>query len=123
MDRRVSCDVSVAEEQEANEFAHYLLTPTIRGCSKKWLLQHKKLLVGIGIAGILMLLFVFGVRQYENCTYYGNYYITDSGSKYHIRDCVYIEGKKSLNRMTIRDYKLGIYEPCKVCIVNTLKAF
>lgn len=119
MDQRVSCDVSVAQEQEANEFAHYLLTPTIGFCSKKWFLRHKGLLIGAGIVGILTLILVFGVRQYQNCTYYGNYYITDSGSKYHIRDCIYIEGKKSLNRMTIRDYKSGAYEPCKVCIVKS----
>ena len=107
----VGCDII--------EFAHYLLTPTIGFCSKKWFLRHKGLLIGAGVVGILTLVFVFGVRQYQNCTYYENYYITDSGSKYHIRDCIYIEGKKALNRMTIRDYKSGAYEPCKVCIVKS----
>lgn len=44
------------------------------------------------------------------------YYITKTGMKYHVRDCMYIRNKTDVRRMTEEEYESGEYEPCKACL-------
>lgn len=44
------------------------------------------------------------------------FYITKTGSKYHIKDCRYIKYKNNLIELKYNDNLLKDYEPCSVCI-------
>lgn len=107
----------VTEEFEANEFSHYLLNPQITQRAACYIGKNKKssLLVLISIALIICAIFSIAT-VYEHNTYYGEYYITTSGTKFHKKDCAFVEGKSGLRRMTRKDYESGKYTPCSVCL-------
>ena len=107
----------VTEEYEANEFSHYLLNPQISRRAAGYIGKHKKrsLLTLISIALIICAIFSIAT-VYEHNTYYGEYYITTSGTKFHKKDCAFVEGKSGLRRMTRKDYESGKYTPCSVCL-------
>lgn len=44
------------------------------------------------------------------------FYVTKTGSKYHIKDCRYIKDKNNLIELKYNDNTLKDYEPCSVCI-------
>ena len=52
----------------------------------------------------------------RNNAYYGEYYITESGEKYHKEDCIFVKDKKNVERLTETDYYSGEYEPCQICL-------
>ncbi len=107
----------VIEEYEANEFSHYLLNP---GNTSKALLAvktHKK----AAIAAFLSLVLIIGAVcaiciVHSKNVYYGEYYITPSGTKYHTKDCSFVSDKKNLRRLTKEEYESGKYEPCQKCV-------
>lgn len=107
----------VVEEHEANEFAHYLLHQSvwqkIRGVVK----EHKKASIAAALAIALIAgSCVICYKMHCENTYYGEYYITSTGNKYHDKDCGYVKGKDSTERLTIEQYESGEYEPCEKCI-------
>ena len=107
---------NVAEEYEANEFAHYLLRGTAAGRLKKSAAKHKK---GVLIGAAALALIGGGgaaVREYrEQVLYEGTYYVTVHGEKYHLENCVTIQGHET-RRLTKEDIESGRYEPCSVCM-------
>lgn len=106
----------VQEEHEANEFAHYLLNPSMSVKVKRSLKQHKKA-VCVSVIGLILavsLAVTLGYVSREK-RYYGEYYITETGSKYHEKDCAFVRNKTNVHRMTVEEYESGDYEPCKVC--------
>ena len=68
------------------------------------------LIVCIAIA----VLFIPRIATVKN--YYGEYYITRTGNKYHKKDCVYVKDKTNTHRMTIEEFESGEFEPCKICL-------
>lgn len=107
----------VIEEHEANEFAHYLLNPS-RFSKIKHLLHRnrKKLLISmIGLA-LLTVAVVALCYTSKQQSYYGEYYITESGNKYHEKDCIFVKDKTSVHRMTEEEFESGEYEPCRICL-------
>lgn len=50
--------------------------------------------------------------------YYGEYYITESGQKYHEEGCIFVKYKDNVHRMTTDEYESGDYEPCQICLPN-----
>lgn len=107
----------VKEEYEANEFAHYLLNPDVKAKALQNVKKHKKAVVGIlaSIAVIICAVCVVGTVHAKNI-YYGEYYVTASGTKYHTKDCTFVAGKKNLHRLTREEYEEHKYDPCQVCI-------
>ena len=107
----------VRQEHEANEFAHYLLYPDKCEKSKMWIKKHKKLVISV-CAVVLAL--VIGVTSYSlwsrEKTYFGEYYITTTGNKYHKKDCIFVKNKDNVSRLTKQEYESGEYEPCKTCL-------
>ena len=107
----------VTEEHEANEFAHYLLY------QGKWqqlchsLLRHKRAIIAaVVIVGILIGgCFIFSAQKREH-SYYGEFYITATGNKYHRADCIFIRDKTTAHRMTKVEFESGKYEPCGICL-------
>lgn len=104
-------------EYEANEFAHYVLTPTFATKTTTCISNHKT----VAIICSILILFIAGaciatpiiIKQQ---TYYGNYYFSPTGTKYHEKDCFYIRDKKTKERVTKEIMKEKGLEPCKVCL-------
>lgn len=107
----------VVEEHEANEFAHYLLYQNGGHRQASFIRHHYKAIIAISMALIIIAAgcFAFTKSKSQNI-YYGEYYITSTGNKYHIADCGYVRGKGNLERLTIEQYESGEYEPCARCI-------
>lgn len=109
----------VIEEHEANEFAHYLLNQSVWQKIGYVVKGHKKTSATIVVAIALLVVSGFvGYKIYCGNTYYGEYYITSTGNKYHDKDCGYVKGKGNIERLTIEQYESGEYEPCGVCLPN-----
>lgn len=107
----------VREEYEANEFVHYLLenTTSTRILEK----FHKQQKVMIGIFLTLILLFIGTVcfiRLNKEQKYYGEYYITTTGNKYHEKECIFVKGKTNVKRLTKEEFEGGEFEACKICL-------
>ncbi len=100
----------VQEEYEANEFAHYLLNPP----------SDNRRAVKTVCAVSVLLLAVLGALVIRNAyvrgKYYGDFYVTSSGEKYHERQCIFVRNKTNIHRLTKEEFEDGKYEPCKVCL-------
>ncbi len=109
----------VIEEHEASEFVHYLLHYSIWQKVKRMTVERKKAYIAV-VAAIVLLILSSIVFYKIHCetTYYGEYYITSTGNKYHDKDCGYVKGKSNIERLTIEQYESGEYEPCGVCLPN-----
>ena len=99
----------VKQEYEANEFAHYLLKDT---SSEK---RKRRFIVCMFLVVIGVMLGVFFKQKHDAITYTESLYITESGAKYHRKDCVYIRDRKDVHRMTLVEFDTGEYEACEVC--------
>lgn len=119
---RPSFDNSVSEECEANEFAHYLLLPGKGYLINHWIHEHKPACVIAIIAAALVAggFALCSIVRYRN-SLYGDYYITDNGSHYHIEDCVYVKDKTNVHRFTKQEHDSGKYTPCQICITGNEK--
>ena len=108
---------SIEEEYEANEFAHAILHPRKWNCVIQWIIEHKKA-VCIGIVALMFVcVVVIGLIYSERQnSYYGEYYITESGHKYHEAECIFVKNKNNVDRLSKEDYYSGEYEPCKICL-------
>lgn len=107
----------VVEEHEAAEFAHYLLYQSPMQKMTGGIQRH----MGVCIAAVTVVLLLivggfFGYRAYCQNTYYGEYYVTPTGFRYHSKDCGYVKGKNSAKRLTKEQYESGAYKPCDVCL-------
>ena len=106
---------NVMEEREANEFAHYLLQDNFASRVKKGAARHKKLLIISGaVIGITIGGGVASKEYHDRQLYEGEYYVTMHGEKYHLENCVTIQGHE-MRRLTKEDVLSGKYEPCSVC--------
>ncbi len=105
---------SFEQEHQANEFAHYLLHPSIKHCFRSWISENKLLTAVIAVVLILGIVSIPIVTYYQSKIYHDYYFITDGGEHYHLEDCYYIKGK-SAHRMTKEEFESGKYSPCKIC--------
>ena len=109
---------TVIEEQEANEFSHYLLHGTIKSRVSNTASKYKKpLIIGAVIAGLTAGGGVASKEIHERQIYEGEYYVTEHGEKYHLENCVTIQGHDT-RRLTKEDVENGKYKPCSVCQPN-----
>ena len=107
----------VQDEYEANEFAQYLLNPSSSSKIKHILHRHKKAVL-ISIIGLALLTVAVAALCYihKQQLYYGDYYITESGNKYHKKDCIFVKDKTNARRMIEEEFESGEYEPCRICL-------
>lgn len=107
--------VGASEEYEANEFVHYLMNaaPLLR--IKIKMREKRRAVVGIAAAVIIIaagICTAASIMKYDSAA---DYYITETGEKYHQADCVTIRGKK-VHKMTEEERESGKYTPCAVCL-------
>lgn len=104
----------VQQEKEANEFAHYLMNPTFIDKSKFFVCKNK---LWFSIASVLLAVCIVGVGLLaREQSYYGEYYVTETGSKYHKMDCIHTKNKTNIRRLTEEEFNSGEYEPCEMCL-------
>ena len=48
--------------------------------------------------------------------YWSDCYVTETGEKYHQRDCVYVKNKENVRRLPRAEVRDGGYEPCRLCL-------
>lgn len=107
----------VMEEYEANEFVHWLLNPNVFFRARSGIVRHKIMTAVCVVSFVLvMVLGVFAAKTVEEKIYYGEYYVTESGSKYHEADCRIIRDKTNTRRLTYEDMEEEKYEPCEICM-------
>lgn len=107
----------VTQEYEANEFVHRLLNPTFFERAGAAIRKHRiRTLLCSVLAVLAVIIAVTAVHEAHERTYYGEYYVTASGTKYHTEDCYIIKDKTNVRRLTNDDINKGKYEPCEICI-------
>lgn len=112
-----STEYSVDEEYEANEFAHHLLHPGLWQRLRVWLIAHKRSTIAIMAVVLLVTIgTAIFISVSQSKSYYGEYYITETGEKYHKEDCIFVKDKKNIERLTEKDYYSGEYEACQICL-------
>ena len=107
----------VRDEYEANEFSHYLLNQSVWQKVRRILLKHKR--AAVAVAVILALSTAAGVAAAvytKEQSYYGDYYITETGNKYHKKDCIFVKSKTNTRRLTKDDFENVRYKPCDMCL-------
>ena len=101
------------QEHEANEFVHFVLYPTL---GMKIAQRRKQIIISLSaiIAAVTIIAFIGAVNQQK--TYYGEYYITETGHKYHKADCVFVKNKTNVRRLTEEEFESGDFEACEMCL-------
>ena len=110
----------VVEEHEANEFTHYILNQSMTGRIGGFIKEQKILFRTVTVVLVVAIigLMILNAVQRER-SYYGEYYITSSGTKYHEEECIFVKDKTNIHRMTIEEYESGDYEPCGICLPHS----
>lgn len=107
----------VIQEHEANEFAHYILYPTVVQKTSGKLRAHKRITLAVIAAIILCAAGIFTYCEVsKQRSYYGEYYITESGNKYHKEGCIFVKNKNNSRRMTKKEFESGEFTPCEMCL-------
>lgn len=108
---------STVDEQEANEFTHYLLNPTKRAKLRAFIFNHKRFLIILSSIILLIAIAIPVTMHYTKPKNdFGEYYITETGTKYHRKDCIFIKNKTNSRKITKEEFESGEYEPCGTCL-------
>lgn len=112
MQRENRVGEDVIQEYEANEFAHYLLE------NRRPRQRNAKRIVIAAIVITLLTVTGFWCAERNGGTdaYTENFYVTQTGTKYHVKGCMYIRNKTDVRKMTREEYESGEYEPCRACL-------
>ena len=108
---------SVTEEMEANQFTTYLLTQSVPEKVGNYVASHKAAVISVVVAAFILLgAGAWVIYRVQESKYYGDYYVTEHGEKYHQRDCPYIKDRTNVHRLTKEEYESGEFSPCQVCL-------
>lgn len=109
--------LDVKEEHEANEFVHYVLQPVFFDRLRYIVARNKiRILIGVGVLLLLIVVLLALNHIRTEQQYYGEYYVTDSGQKYHKKECIFVKDKDNVHRLTEEEFYSGNYEPCQICL-------
>ena len=107
----------VKEEHEANEFSHYLLKNNFLRNFKIAITEHKRMaIVLVSVLFVILGLVVAGLVINKEKSYYGDFYITTTGDKYHQAECIHVKNNNNIERLTKEQFESGEYEPCGTCL-------
>ncbi len=102
----------VIQEHQANEFAHYLIKDRDGKKRRAYCISV------ICIIALLLIGVCSGVcikNMHDKAVYTDFYYRTETGGKYHLRNCMYLKNKTDIYRLTKEEFYSGNYEPCEAC--------
>lgn len=104
----------IVQEHEANEFAHHLLK------DKSGNIKRAEVTAAICVVVLLLVAGtgIFIKQNHDKAVYTDNLYRTETGGKYHVRDCMYIKDKTNVYRLTQEEFDSGEYEPRGACKPN-----
>ena len=107
----------VVEEHEANEFTHYILKATSGRKLGNTIKKHKMV---IAVISALLIASAIGLTAYlaisKEQSYYGEYYLTSTGNKYHKEECIFVKDKNNVHRMTVEEFEGGEFDRCNICL-------
>lgn len=107
----------VKEEREANEFSHYLLKQSSLRKLRFAIVKRKRIvMVFASVLFVILVLIVAGLVVNKEKSYYGDFYITTTGNKYHQAECIHVKNKNNIERLTREQFESGEYEPCGTCL-------
>lgn len=107
----------VKEEHEANEFSHYLLKQGSLRKLRFAIVKRKRIvMVFASVLFVILALIVAGLVVNKEKSYYGDFYITTTGNKYHQAECIHVKNKNNIERLTKEQFESGEYEPCGTCL-------
>ena len=101
----------VVQEHQANEFAHYLIKD--RNGKRRRTYIALILCAALIVAGVSIGIFI--KNKHDEAVYIEDLYRTETGSKYHLRNCMYLKDKTDVYRLTKEEFYSGEYEPCEAC--------
>ncbi len=108
----------VMEEFEANELTHYLMKKS--GVREESFFRRFRtpLIIAAAIIAAAVLsvgaMSLIGGGKHSEADY-SDYYVTQSGEKYHEDGCKHIKNKRYVRRLTYEELDNGAYEPCGDC--------
>ncbi len=105
----------VVQEHEANEFVHFVLNPSLR---TRIAMRRKPIIISISVIVLAVVIIAFFRDFNQQKTYYGEFYITDTGHKYHKADCIFVKNKDNVRRLTQEEFDSGEFEACEMCLPN-----
>ena len=109
--------LDIEEEREANEFAHYILNPDlITLVAAKYHENKKQAAVAMIVVVCLLIVILLVSFIIKQDSYYGEFYVTETGSCYHEENCIFVKDKKNVRRFTESDYYSSKYDPCRICL-------
>lgn len=107
----------VKEEHEANEFSHYLLKNNFLRNFKIAISEHKRMAIVLAsVLFVILGLVVAGLVINKEKSYYGDFYITTTGDKYHQADCIHVKNNNNIERLTKEQFESEEYKPCGTCL-------
>ena len=101
----------VIQEHQANEFAHYLLKDK-SGKKKRTRMIAAVCALAVALCAALG---VYVKDRHDEAVYTDHFYRTESGNHYHLRNCMYLEDRTDVYRLTRKEFESGEYEPCEAC--------
>lgn len=101
----------VIQEHQANEFAHYLLKDKD---GKQRRVLHITI-ISMVVAAMCIFAGISIKNQHDESIYTEDLYRTESGTKYHLKNCMYLEDRTDVYRLTKEEFESGDYEPCEAC--------
>lgn len=109
-DNAIGADV--IHEHEANEFAHYLLDDRF---GKK---KRIRIITLVCVAALILITYIglYVKQSHDKAVYTEDLFRTETGTKYHVRDCIYIRDRTDVYRLTQEEFDSGKYEPCSACM-------
>jgi len=107
----------VKEEYDANEFSHYLLKQNFFRKLRIAIVNQKKAVSAVCLVFIVALAVAIGGHIInKKQSYYGDFYITTTGNKYHQGECIHVKNNNNIKRLTKEQFESGEYEPCSTCL-------
>lgn len=107
----------VKEEHEANEFSHYLLKQNSLRNLRFALVKRKKIVtICASLLFVILALVIAGRIINKETSYYGDFYITTTGRKYHQAECIHVKNNNNIERLTKEQFESGEYGPCGTCL-------
>ena len=110
---------NIEQENEANEFSHYLLDGGIFFKLCKFINNYRERLI-IAFIGMIVVLLVSGymIDRLNSRKDDITYYITENGEKYHEEGCKHLDDKYDLKTGNREKFEKQGYTPCGDCLGN-----